>query len=232
MKTTAEIVSSVHPNFTPQSFPLGFDRNGILRYRNVPGGTYANAAAHGIVVDCLRQQYPQTFSVPVQVQCSTTSSTSELGISEPIDLSDKEDSDGEDFVEASDYELEVYYSRAIRLHGEDKKTKCRVVVHRKPVQKMNQLKTCKKEKQRVHRKHRQNKMEKLDILEQKCQSLDAIWIKHHGWTHDANLSGEYNTDYDDPFFKRYGRFNCGCYHCYQQCIYFTDEEIIRMKFLN
>lgn len=184
MQINTEIVRGIHPNFTTDSkFPLGFDSRGILRFRNLPGGTYANAAAHGVAFDLSDQKVQP-------VHCSRKTDSIPSSRCQPVTdpLNQDEDSDSEDFVEPIDYELEMTYQRGVRLHGETKKTTRQIVVHRKLTQQKSReckhaLRRDKKQKQKIHLKGRQIKSEALDTNVKKCLELDAIWIKNQGWTY-------------------------------------------------
>ncbi|AQN67908.1 hypothetical protein [Saudi moumouvirus] len=201
MQVNTEIVSNVHSNFKfhpTTKFPLGFDRFGILRYRNIPGGSYANAAVHGLVFDFSRME--NNSSIQNEITATFVDRKSDI---EPLHYPEN-DSDSEDFIESREYELEVTYGRGIRLHGETKKTTPQIVVRRKSTQQKSReckhaLKRNKKQKQKVYLKSRQNKLDTLDVTTKKCQNVDAIWIKNHGWTHISKtiLLDRYYSDSDD-----------------------------------
>ncbi|AZL89851.1 hypothetical protein QKC54_gp0053 [Megavirus baoshan] len=104
-----------------------------------------------------------------------------------------------DFVEPSDYHLELTHQRGQRLHGKSKRT----VMVCKTKKRRSDRKRSKKITQKTKLQQREIKTKDRDLSVKKCADSDVINIKGHGYVHVSRsiLNNTMFSDSEDEKFE-------------------------------
>uniref|UniRef100_A0A6G6ACK6 Uncharacterized protein n=1 Tax=Borely moumouvirus TaxID=2712067 RepID=A0A6G6ACK6_9VIRU len=88
-------------------YPITIDENGILRYFNFPGGSYANAAVHGIPFDYSTIDKPIKFDK--EIDKKSFDERKFIFVHEEKDKFFEEINNDSDFIEPEEYCFEITY---------------------------------------------------------------------------------------------------------------------------
>ncbi|AVL93407.1 hypothetical protein mvi_47 [Megavirus vitis] len=125
---------------------------------------------------------------------NTNQNQNSISIAQPIHFQDEVD-----FVEPSDYHLELTHQRGQRLHTKSKRT----VVACETKKRKSDRKRSKKITQKTKLQQREIKTKDLDLSVKKCTDSDVINIKGHGYVHvsRAILNNTMFSDSEDEKFE-------------------------------
>ncbi|BCS82588.1 hypothetical protein QLL95_gp0099 [Cotonvirus japonicus] len=208
-----ELISAIHPNHklhASTKFPIGLDENGILRYYNVHKGTYANVAVHGLPFDYSAIDSAQTVNKSFEATTTLKPAVSETSVQLEVEASPKASSQDDeiDFVEPTEFQLELTYQRGQRLHGDGKKTVMQLAGRKLTASETKKRRSDRKRSKKLDQKkkiqQRQAKSQTLDLSVKKCDDKDIIKIKNHGYVHvDRYILNHYSCDADDKDVEQF-----------------------------